>query len=131
MLCTKLIKLTLAFVTQIGAMLLVSVDGLYWDTLKLPEAVAIQLPTPTLYINVFVLIAAKEGVIKPVVALIKPTATLVLNVPPEWLTVIVTADALVQKGFIGVIVGVTGFATVTVNVFVTGQFINVGVTTTE
>ena len=101
------------------------------ETLKFAVLVATHVPIPTEYINVFVPIAANEGVITPVVRFIGVVAIPVVKVPPAGLTVIVTGDAFVQKSLIGVIVGVTGLTTVIAIVLVIGQFTKVGVTTTE
>jgi hypothetical protein len=118
-------------VTHIGAIELVNAAVLNCDTWKLPVLKAVQEPTPTEYTNVFVPIAARDGVIIPLVAPIGFPATPVVNVPPVGVTVIVTGANVLQRLLIGVIVGVTGFTTVAVKVFVIGQLTAVGVRVTE
>ena len=93
-------------------MLPVRLAVLNCETTKLPVFVAKQGPITTLYIKVFVPIAANDGVIKPVTGLIAAGDMPVEKVPPAGETVIVAGNPVEHISIMGEITTVGAGTTV-------------------
>ena len=126
---TIFIKLTAGLVTHKLFILPVKAAVLNCETSNVPVLVATHVKTPYEYVNELTPIEAKVGVkipeTEPITRELDPT-----KVPPEGLAFIVIGDPVLQSGGIIEKIGVEGFATTILIVFVIGQLAIVGVTTT-